>query len=285
MRALAQIPESEASAGVKEIYDDMRRVMRVPLVNLIYRHMATMPGALPWVWSVVRPLVLSGAIQESAGRMVAALDVPALTAMTDEELRSARLDAEAEERARRVIAAYNRGNTFNLISLTTLRLALDGDPIAEESRPAEPAPQFEPPEIPPIREAADLDEGTAARLDTIARLHHGGGALPSFYLHLANWPGFLAVVCDHLEPPLRDGRISRARDAARRLARDEAVSLAPLLTAASPPPTAYLLALREALDTFADHLIPEMVPVGLAVARAMPNPARGGQPHDSRHVP
>lgn len=273
MRRLEQIPESEASAGVKAIYNDMRRTMRMPLVNLIYRHMATMNGVLPWAWSLIRPLVLSGAIQGSADRLVAALDVPALTAITAEELRSAKLDDENLAGVVEVIAAYNRGNTFNLISLTTLRIALDGGQIPDDPRPAELASATELPEIPSIRRATDLDEATVARLDTIARLHGGGDVLPSFYLHLANWPEFLAVVCDHLEPALRDGRVAAAREDACRLARAEALATTPLLATSMPAPVAYLPALREALDTFVYNLIPEMVSVGLAVRQAMPQPA------------
>ena len=273
MRTLAQIPEAEASAGVKEIYDDMRRVMCVPLVNLIYRHMATMPGVLPWAWSLIRPLVLTGTVQDGVDRMVAALDVPALRAISIEDLRSAGLDDENEERVLRVIAAYNRGNTLNLISLTTLRLTLDGAPIPRDQRQEAPAPQDAPPEIPPICRAADLDAATTARLDGIARLHGGDSVLPSFYLHLANWPDFLALVCERLEPVLRDGGVARARADACRLAYDEALAIRPLLSTSAPTPTAYLPVLRDTLDTFVYHLIPEMVPVGLAVWRATPQRA------------
>ena len=273
MRTLAQISESAATGDLKALYDDMRRVVRTPLVNLIYRHMATMPGALPWAWSLIRPLALAGVIQSGIDRLVAELATPSLTPITTPGLRSAGLDAAEERRALRVIAAYNRGNTFNLISLTTLRLALDGDIAHRAAPPFAPAPTDALPEIPPIVRASDLDPRTAAQLERIAQYHSGDGVLPSFYLHLANWPELLAVVCQRLEPVLADGSIERAREDARQLARDEATNLAPLLATDIPTPVDYLPALREALDTFAGHLIPEMVPVGLAVWEAMPRHA------------
>src|SRR6266542_6127978 len=50
---LHEIPESEAPTDIAVIYADIRRCMRLPLVNLIYRHLATMPDVLPWVWGAV----------------------------------------------------------------------------------------------------------------------------------------------------------------------------------------------------------------------------------------
>ena len=56
---------------------DIRDVLRVPGVNLIYRHFATVPGCLPWVWSHLKDLFNDQALvarvanvsAESAGRL------------------------------------------------------------------------------------------------------------------------------------------------------------------------------------------------------------------------
>jgi len=48
------ISESEATGLIAEIYADIRSVYRVGVVNLIWRHLATIPGGLPWVWSTIR---------------------------------------------------------------------------------------------------------------------------------------------------------------------------------------------------------------------------------------
>ena len=37
------------------------KVLGTSVVNLIWRNLATMPGALQWTWSTVRPLYLGGA--------------------------------------------------------------------------------------------------------------------------------------------------------------------------------------------------------------------------------
>ena len=50
--------ESDAKGEIAEIYADIRKVLGTSVVNLIWRNLATMPGALPWTWSTVRPLYL-----------------------------------------------------------------------------------------------------------------------------------------------------------------------------------------------------------------------------------
>ena len=47
MTPLPEVAERDAPPEIAAIYDEMRRFTRLPLVNLIYRHLASMPGALP----------------------------------------------------------------------------------------------------------------------------------------------------------------------------------------------------------------------------------------------
>jgi hypothetical protein len=42
------ISESGATGSIAKIYADIRSVYRVSAVNLIWRHLATIPGGLPW---------------------------------------------------------------------------------------------------------------------------------------------------------------------------------------------------------------------------------------------
>ena len=42
------ITEAAATGGTAAIFADIRQVLSVDVVNLIWRHLATMDGALPW---------------------------------------------------------------------------------------------------------------------------------------------------------------------------------------------------------------------------------------------
>ena len=270
MQKLSQIPERDAAPDVAALYADIRRVTQVPLVNLIYRHMATLPGVLPWVWSLIRPQILLGTIEAAVDRVIAACELPSLGMFTLQELRLAGLDDASREIMMRVLGAYNRGNSLNVVSLNAVRLALDVAAIPDCDQSPAPAPGAPLPVIPAIRTPDALDSGTATRLAEIARLHGGEGVLPSLYLHLANWPGFLALACDRLVPLLRDGTVAHARDEVCRQVHREVCVIAPLLSTSVATPTEYLPAVRNVLDTFTNRLIPEMIPVGLALSRAMP---------------
>ena len=46
--------EAEAKGEIADIYADIRKVLGTSVVNLIWRNLATMPGALEWTWSTVR---------------------------------------------------------------------------------------------------------------------------------------------------------------------------------------------------------------------------------------
>ena len=44
------ITEAAATGETAAIFADIRQVLGVDVVNLIWRHLATMDGALPWAW-------------------------------------------------------------------------------------------------------------------------------------------------------------------------------------------------------------------------------------------
>ncbi len=50
------IREEDATGDVAAIFGDLRATLGIPLVNLIWRHLATIPGGLAWVWTLVKPL-------------------------------------------------------------------------------------------------------------------------------------------------------------------------------------------------------------------------------------
>src|SRR5258707_15279284 len=61
LECVPSILESEARGEIADIYADIRKVLGTSVVNLIWRNLATMPGALEWTWSTVRPLYLGDA--------------------------------------------------------------------------------------------------------------------------------------------------------------------------------------------------------------------------------
>ena len=73
---LPEIREGDAPREIELIYADIRRSMRLPLVNLIYRHFATIPGVLPHIWGWVREIGDFWGLEAALDRMNRNLQVP-----------------------------------------------------------------------------------------------------------------------------------------------------------------------------------------------------------------
>ena len=56
------ITEAAATGETAAIFADIRQVLGVDVVNLIWRHLATIDGALPWAWGTLRPLYADGSV-------------------------------------------------------------------------------------------------------------------------------------------------------------------------------------------------------------------------------
>src|ERR1043165_9939942 len=82
---LAELPESQASGQIAEIYREIRVFSGVPYVSSLQRYLATLPGVLEWAWTALRPAMVSGVIPETGWRRSAecrlapAVPVPAET--------------------------------------------------------------------------------------------------------------------------------------------------------------------------------------------------------------
>jgi hypothetical protein len=245
--AFPEIPEDAAPPGIAAVYAGLRDALGIPVVNLIWRHFATLPGALDWAWATLRPAMGSAELQAGMARLEALVTaVPeALPVATPEQLA--------------VIETYNRGNTENLLLLNALRLAL-AEPAG--GGVASPGPALPPlPAVPPMPALGSLDAAALSDVRALAALHGEAGAatVPSLYRHLAIWPGMLA--------PLRAGVAALPLAATRDALMAEAMATARrLLPALRPPGTApHAAALKAALDAFAGQLIAEMTVVGIAL--------------------
>lgn len=276
MSLLPEIREPDAPPEVAATYAALRQATGVPLVNLIWRHLATMPGVLPWAWEAVRPPLQDGSLAAARERLAAALPLPALPAVDAAAWREAGLPAEARGPVLGLVEAYNRGNLTNVILLTALRRRLEGAAPAPSAPPppaAAPAPAPPIGAIPPLPALPALPAETQALVRSLAARHGGDeGVIPSLYLHLAHWPALLAALPRWLGRLLDPATLGAARAEAVRLATAEADALRPRLAPGAGVPGGHGPAVLAAIGRFTGQVIPEMVPVGLALRRVLGAP-------------
>ncbi|RVT97473.1 hypothetical protein EOD42_06495 [Rhodovarius crocodyli] len=250
------VTEAEARGETADIFADLRGVMGVKVVNLIWRHIATIPGALPAAWGMLRPLYASGAVEEQSRALRAALELPHLAPIP------------TPPAIRDILTAYDTGNGLNLLGLNALLLRLDGAAVIPAGLPPRPAPAPGP-ALPPLLNLDAMDAATAAR---VLRLNlmgasDGGAILASLYRHLAHWPDYLSAAENRLAPLAADGRLENIIETTRGLARRQAQALLRGMGPDLPPPAA-LAPLRAGVSAFTSHAIARMVPIGAMLYRA-----------------
>lgn len=264
---ISQVHSADATPEIAAIYADISAVSGVPMVNLIWRHFASLPGVLPWAWAAVRPLVGSVEMATARARLEAAVELPGLTPHTSAVWRQAGVAETQLENFHSMMAAYVRGNLTNIIALTALRLRLDRpDEPPTRLLPALTSPL--PPSLPPLPRIETLPANLAATVRALAGSHEGtrDGTIPSLYLALAPWPGVLAVLPEWLGPLYAPKAMRAARQSAVRAAEAEAAAQLPAL---GPAPQA-LPVMRPTLDRFTTLVIPDLIPVCIALRDLLP---------------
>lgn len=266
--SVASILESDAKGEIAEIYADIRKVLGTSVVNLIWRNLATMPGALPWTWSTVRPLYLGAAPlhAEAVRRSIALPDWPGFS---DHTLLAAGIDESDQGIIRNVLDSYQHTNALALVVLSALLAHYEPRP-ADAVTPAATAPKPSGTKIPELPPMDALDPEVAALVEELNSFGEDTEPqlIASMYRHLAYWPSYLALVRTMLTPLQRDGRLNALTLSTRALGHAHGAVLASQLKPATPPDT-----LKGALAScrlFVEHPIARMTGLCALIRRATP---------------
>ena len=276
VESVPSIQESAATGEIAEIYADIRATLGTSVVNLVWRNLATLPGALPWTWSTVRPLY-SGHACRHAEAVRRTLSLPKLPPISADALTAAGLSANDIEQIRRILDSYHHTNALALVVLSAL---LERD----EPSAAKPIPLTDTPppsvrtELPPLPAMATL-QPAVQRL--IAELNSFGEddapfLIASMYRHLAYWPSFLAIIRTLLAPAQADQSLVALSRRARALGRAHGRVLARNCDLFPPPPS-----MQDALAScrlFVEHPIARMTGICALIRDAIGDATRPGEP-------
>ncbi|HEY4167133.1 MAG TPA: hypothetical protein VGM96_10170 [Reyranella sp.] len=250
------IAEASATGETAALFADIRATVGVRVVNLVWRHLATIDGALPWAWAAVKPLYLHGIADRAAVRFRESMILPKLASLAGPQPQS--VDD--------VLASYDHSNTINLFALGALVAWLRNETAGEGVPEAEsrlPAPDVT---LPKLMSAEDVTPETWA---LVRRLNRFGDPhqviLASMYRQLAHAPAFLRQVEGALTPVEADGSLVRAIAANRRDAYERAKLLARAIDAQRPP---FAGEVETSVSAFVDHAIGKMVTICRAIRRA-----------------
>ncbi len=262
-----EVTEAEATGRTAEIYADIRAVQEQPLVNLIWRELATDIATLEWAWTAARPLYASGAAATAANALCDSLELPRTQPIEPHLLSLVGVTPIDAETILATLDLYNHGNGLNLLALSALSATplsvahesvIDTDSLAAVRIPA----------LPSLSELSVPAQECIGVLNGYGTEESAPNRVASLYRHLAIWPGFLALCQATLAPLQSEGALWLATQTVRDRAREQAGGIA---AARGPTPHGDAAAHAcELIDHFVDRMISRMLPIGLILRRAMP---------------
>lgn len=227
LETIPTITEKEANADVTVIFADIKEILGVPFVNLIWRHLATIPGGLAMTWSLAKPLYASKILNESARALRRETALVQTLSPWPESVRTALgLSLQDKSEIVSLLEDYGHANSRALLILSYLHTSLtaqssalsQGDcDLVQSVKKIDPCDQLEKNKetiIKPARPLPAPAEMTAEVAKLIKILNTFGEPMPSpaepsLYRHLSYWPSFLAAFWLAVEPMERQGLLLR----------------------------------------------------------------------------
>jgi hypothetical protein len=199
--SLPDIMPPQANDRIKPVYDDIQQVLRVPIVNRIFRTLANYPDYLESAWRQIRPVACLRVFEQSANELRAR----ALLAQPPEpsDLAIDTLDDMAELRS------FNDTIHYVLPKLLLIVTALAREPADQDMEAPSPKQIIDLSEIPcsiaegtgkvKMIEPEKASEHVRTLFESIKKTH-AHPLVSSYYRGLANWPGFLEAAWGTIGP-------------------------------------------------------------------------------------
>jgi hypothetical protein len=267
------ITEQAATGAAAEIFADIRSTLNVDVVNLVWRHLATLPGALEWVWTSLKPLYLGPAITR-AEYVRKNLTLPHVPPLSHDALSAAGIDAAALASIRAILDSYQHTNALALVCFCAFLARFDR---AAPTCGIVPFVGGESSCVPPDRVALPRLVPIAEMPSPLARLIHelnGFGEdsdpalVASMYRHLAHWPAYLALMRTFLVPLHESGKLSLLVGATRHLGDEFGAPMAGEISTSAP--RLEIDPILNAVRRFVRHPIARMTGVCALVRHATP---------------
>lgn len=256
VRDLPDIMPQQADDRLRGLYEDIQQVLRVPVVNQIFRTLANYPDYLEQAWTKCRPVLCSDSFEQAA-------DEIRTRALLDDAPVSAVLGLPDADNAQQ-LQGFNDTIHYVLPKLLLVCSLFYEASFGDQARGstayvealgtapkgvAEGATKVE------MVNPAEADEEVRQLFEDI-KARHGHSVVSSYYRGLAQWPDFLqrawGLTAPYVGSPNYNSRRLELIETARVTVRKWPV--API-----EPPEAHIDDIRDILTTFQHKFVPEML--------------------------
>jgi hypothetical protein len=269
------ISEKDARGVTADIFADIRSTLNVEVVNLIWRHLATMPGALEWVWDSLKPLYLGPAIPPAA-HIRNNLPLPYVPALSYDTLFAGGLDASALSSIGTILDSYQHTNALALVCFSAFLARFRRDAAAREiaSSSIDTDRCYAPPGRVALPRLIPIKEMSPSLANLVHELNGFGedsdpALIASMYRHLAHWPVYLALIRTFLLPLHEAGDLKILVSTTRRLGEELGAEVAGNIS--TTVPNLDITPIIGAVDRFVRHPIARMTGICSLIRRTTPN--------------
>ena len=202
MTGLEQVREGSAPAALAGRFRDIRRVLRVPWVPLLFRALAPMPDALQAAWRALAPNLSTRAFEEAADDLRVVLTRSAVelgTPLLEPSLLSRGYDTDEIDEMRDALQLFHYVDPKLMLVTGALVQLDDGHALGGATRPdwalapVPPALDLPSPELAPEHPGGRVGE----ILDALVRAIHLPDVTADLRV-LGHWPGLLEEAWDGL---------------------------------------------------------------------------------------
>jgi len=227
LESISAVSEKDVDPQIKSLFDDIKNTLEVPFVNLIWRHLATIPDGLSLTWKLAKPLYSSAVLDEAARSLREHSTLKKRLAPWPQPVQQALgLSASDHSEIISLIEDYGHANARALLILSYLHRSISAhtddhatnahqnknavvqlDPLSHKLKQGDRL-------INPARPLPAPSDLTACVADLVKILNTFAAPIPSpaepsLYRHLSYWPSFLGAFWLAVEPLEREGLLAQ----------------------------------------------------------------------------
>ena len=261
-----EIPETEATGRVAEIYEDIRQTLDMSMVNTIWRSLALKEEVLEWVWSSLKTIYLNGSVRHYASKLHSQINLENVSPLPLSAIRILGVSDKDKGDLKNLMDDLAYSNAQNIIAFK----ALLNEPSRENDIEAIP-PKVGPRKKYDLPEPINLEDLSTDEKELFEEIRSIGGTVsvgfpPMWLRGLARYPSIMPLAWAILTQLEATGQLADMKEVTREVSNRYSSILSDYVERTPRPDSA-----SEAIERLGKlcDAIPRAIPVCLAFKKVV----------------